>query len=245
MNCTLEIACHAVAVNSGLAVMSALLARLIARQGVGNKHDVNRLWKWLIPLSVTVVWGLSAVFAVSAFIGYFQPGGNVIGGSSSELMMAFIGVAFAMFTGIAVFLLAEARKELSDARKEWNKLPDTLDLLHVAATANMSMHLAQAAATPRHKASAKSVLVCHVIKDVLDRVTIMNVRCQDGGAISKLKTLAENEVPLKYLKEPDMRPIRRYLIELRDELITNGLVEREAMRLLAEIVNKLATGTTD
>jgi len=36
-------------------------------------------------------------------------------GNMSEVMMGFVGVAFAMFTGIAVLIIAEARKELKDA----------------------------------------------------------------------------------------------------------------------------------
>lgn len=265
LKCLLDVICDPVAINAGLAVFFGLLARSTA---VSEWHwAFNSCGKNLsLPVASAILWGLAIIFAVTAFTTYLLPSNHLPTGvtekqGSSELMMAFVGVAFAMFTGIAVFMLSDSRKELEKglemvecAQKDWRKqaeelsnqwkeLPGYLDLLRTGAIAHTSIRYAFAIANQSGGKCARDIsrdiLMCNIIRKVVDHATVEEIQRDEHIAISELSNMCENSAAFGALANREWQPVRLYFQALHQELRKSGLSTSKAAVLLGQALAAL------
>ena len=281
----LDVICDPVAINAGLAVFFGLLARSTAL-GDWDWSFNSRGKRLSLPIASAVLWGLAIIFAVAAFTTYLPPSNVREKQGLSELMMAFVGVAFAMFTGIAVLMLSESRKDLANglskvesaqanctrlmdeisrqsersqnafrkfekgledlvcARQQWNELPSHLNLLRTGAIASTSIRYVSAVACPPDRACALDVVVCDIVRKVIDRATVEEIRLDEDRAVSALKTIWESADVRGDLAKPEWLPIRRYFLGLHQELKKSDLTTSKSAVLLGKILADLDGGGT-
>lgn len=261
LKCLLDVICDPVAINAGLAVFFGLLARSTA-EGQWHWSFSSCGKKLSLPVASAILWGLAIVFAVTAFRTYLLPSNHLPTvvtetQGSSELMMAFVGVAFAMFTGIAVFMLSDSRKELekglemvecaqNDWRKQaeelsnqWKELPSYLDLLRTSAIANTSMRYAFAIANRSDRKCAQDIIMCDIIRKVVDHATVEEIQLDEGIAISALSNMWENWTVCGDLAKREWLPVRLYFQALHQELRKSGLSTSKAAVLLGQALAAL------